>query len=132
LHDVGKLVVLKAVDHLEHQGAPTFTPGLTTELMHILHAELGNQVLGTWRISEAIRRVALHHHDATPPGDDLLLLRVQVANAVTKRMGAHPVPQPDLNLLEVPAVERLNLGDLELASLMVDLEDEFERLRTRL
>lgn len=58
-----------------------------------------------------------------------MLIRVQAANMISRKMGAHPQPQPDLNLMEVKAIERLNLTDLELAVLLVDLEDDFQRAR---
>jgi hypothetical protein len=74
-------------------------------------------------------RVALHHHDENPDVRDLLLIRVQAANAIARKLGAHLHPEPDLDLLDVPAIERLNLTDLELATLIVDVEDEFERVR---
>jgi hypothetical protein len=39
-------------------------------------------------------------------------------------MGFHLKPDADLDLVGLPAVEYLNLGDMELATMMVDLEDE--------
>ncbi|MFN0182042.1 MAG: HDOD domain-containing protein [Gemmatimonadales bacterium] len=130
LHDMGKLLVLKGVDHLEQAGATALTPAVLDELINILHAELGHQSLASWRISEPICQVALRHHKRLPATSEPLLLRVQAANAIAKKLGAHPKPEPELNLLDVPAVERLNLGDLEVASLLVDVEDELIQVRS--
>ena len=130
LHDTGKLLVLKGADHLEsHAGVPPLSANAVDELMDVLHCELGEQTLAQWRLPEAICRVARRHHDdATAPGDPLLM-RVRVGDAVARKLGAHLHPEPELNLLELPAVEQLQLGDLEVAALMVDVEEEFSRVR---
>jgi HD-like signal output (HDOD) protein len=128
LHDTGKLLALKGLDQLERQGNG-FTPSVAEELMNLLHTELGHTVLRSWKIAEPICRVALHHHDSEPAPDDLLLLRVQAANTIARKLGAHPHPDPDLDLFEAPSIERLNIGDLELAALMVDVEDEIHEVR---
>jgi HD-like signal output (HDOD) protein len=131
LHDVGKLLVLKAVDQLEKRGGDRFTPIVIDELMGMLHGQLGHGVLVAWNFPEPISRVALRHHE--PPAlDDLLLLRVQAANAIARKLGLHPHPDPDLDLLEEPAIEALRLDDLELASLMVEVEDEIAAVRSML
>jgi len=126
LHDTGKLLVLSFV---ATAGGTPITPFATDELMTELHAELGHQVLQAWKIPDPICHVALRHHDAEPPADDRLLLVVQAANAISRKAGVHVRPEPELNLLEVAAVERLNLTELELAVLLVDLEDDFKRVR---
>lgn len=129
LHDTGKLLVLKGADHLEARaGATPLGAGAVEELMDLLHCELGHLTLTQWRIPEPICNVARRHHDATP-GDDALLARVQVGDAVARKLGASLHPDPELNLLEVPAVEVLDIGDLELAALMVDVEEEYDRVR---
>jgi hypothetical protein len=65
----------------------------------------------------------LHHHDEFVQKSDPLLLRVQVANALARKIGAHTHPEPDLCLATEPAVRALGLEQEELAKLMVDLED---------
>jgi putative nucleotidyltransferase with HDIG domain len=130
LHDVGKLLVLKYVDETEKTQGPTqLTPYALDEVMAAVHAELGHETLVRWKIPETICRVVLRHHDSDPAADDHLLIRVQAANTISRKMGAHPHPEPDLVLMEVPAIERLNITDLDLAVLLVDLEDDFARAR---
>lgn len=133
LHDAGKLLVLKGVDEVTRgTRAPYPTPPVIEELMNLLHAQLGYETMMGWRLPGNLCRVVLHHHDTDPTGDDYLLIAVQAANAVSRKMGMHPWPDPDLNLLKVRAVERLGLDDIELAALMVDLEDEFNAIREML
>lgn len=133
LHDTGKLLVLRGVDHVERYGdAGAVTPAVVEELMEVLHPELGFEVLTSWRIPERICRVAgLHHHDDVP-AEESLVLRVQAANAIAKKTGFHPKPQLDLALLDVSAIARLDLSDLEVAALMVDLEDAVQEIRSLL
>lgn len=130
LHDTGKLLVLRGVDYLESSGQiPPVSPAVLAELMDVLHPSLGYRVLREWRIPEPACQVALRHHDVDLGAADGLLLRVMAANAVSRKLGAHPNPDPDLRLSEVPAVERLGIADLELATLLVDLEDALESVR---
>jgi HD-like signal output (HDOD) protein len=131
LHDVGKLLVMKALDQIEEQRPEeAVTAKVAEELMSLLHAQLGHSVLVSWKIPAPVARVALHHHDANPSPDDVLLLRVQAANAISRKLGFHTHPDPDLDLLDEPAIEHLRIGDLELATLMVDVEDEIGQVRS--
>jgi HD-like signal output (HDOD) protein len=130
LHDAGKLVVLKAVDHLEKsQKIVSLTPAVVDELMEVLHTELGHQILVSWHLPDPVCEAALHHHDHDLDSADTLVMRVQAADAIARKMGEHPKPDPQLNLLELASIEHLNLSDIELASLMVDLEDQIAEIR---
>jgi HD-like signal output (HDOD) protein len=131
LHDTGKLVVLKALDELEKRDATVrVTAPVQEQLMDELHAQLGHRVLTAWRLPDAITRAALMHHLQTQALEDPLVLRVQAADMVARKLGAHPHPEPDLDLLTVLALERLNFADLELAALMVDVEDQLAQIRS--
>lgn len=130
LHDLGKLVALKGLDQLEaSREVEVQTPEVVRGLMDSLHCELGHRVLRSWKVSDAICKVALHHHDADPPAGDTLVPRIQAANALAAKLGASLTPQPDLDLREVPAIERLNLKEIEMASLLVNLEDDLAEVR---
>jgi HD-like signal output (HDOD) protein len=129
LHDTGKLLVLKTVEMLEKRGAPKVTPAVLDELMEVLHPELGHHCLSAWKLPPSLCAIALHHHDANAPASNLVLQRVQVANALARKIGAHPAPAPDLDLLAVPAVGRLELGESELASLSAAVETELATLK---
>jgi HD-like signal output (HDOD) protein len=98
------------------------------ELMEVLHCKLGHDVLSAWRLPAPIARVALRHEEPAT-GEDALLLTVQVANLVAEKLGFHLAPRTELEVLAEPAVELLGLSDLEMASLMVDLEDELAEAR---
>lgn len=132
LHDIGRLVVLKSIDDLQTKQNIDVTAAVLEELVEVLHCELGHDALVGWNLPEALCLIAKHHEDATKNDDDFALLAVRAADAISCKLGFHPAPDPDLALLEVPAIELLNLEDVELATLMVDLEEEFDALHALL
>jgi len=133
LHDVGKLLVLNGVDYLQAADPDVeITNSVLSQMMLELHAELGHHMLKEWKLPEPICRVALRHHVETPEPDEGLLVRVQAANAIARDIAAHPDPAPEGKLSDLPAFEILNVSDVELAALLVDLEDELEELKSLL
>jgi len=124
LHDTGKLLVLRAVDQIEAKETSDITPVVMDELMTILHTELGHMILSKWHLPEPICLAALHHHDDEPEENHRLAIQVQAADAIAHKVALGSSADPDLDLMSLPAVEYLNLTDIELASIMVDLEDE--------
>jgi HD-like signal output (HDOD) protein len=130
LHDTGKLVVLRGVDVVRRKGSEVpVTPVVMEELLDLLHAELGHRTLSRWKLPEPICRVALHHHDELQGSSDLLLVRVQAADAISRKIGAHPHPDPEMKIEENPAVERLGMDDLEMATVQVDVEDALAAIK---
>jgi HD-like signal output (HDOD) protein len=130
LHDVGKLLVLKGVDHLEtRKPDEQITDVVMDELMDVLHTELGYKALVSWHLPESICDVAMRHHEEDIDRSQTLILRVQVADAIARKIGEHPKPDPNLDLLDLPAAEQLGITDIELATLLVDLEDEIAEVK---
>lgn len=130
LHDCGKSLVLKAVDHLTQNGLQLEATGtLLDELMTGLHCELGHLALTTWELPDPLPDIVLHHEDPAENSEDPLLLCVQAADLITQKLGFDLDPDPDLPLLQEPAIENLGIEDMALASLMVDLEDRLDELR---
>jgi len=128
LHDTGRLLVLKAVDHFEDELEAAPTRPVLDELMQLLNARLGHTALSRWQIPESIARIALRH-GGPPDQEDPLLLCVQAADLITAKLGFNLTPAPDLDLLAEDAVSWLEISDMDLATLMVDLEDELEEVR---
>ncbi|NNF28970.1 MAG: HDOD domain-containing protein [Gemmatimonadetes bacterium] len=129
LHDCGKVLVLMAVDHLEARGMEvTLTRSALDELMTELHAELGHTVLTDWGLPEEVADVALNHPVFEQGGDDLLLA-VQAANLITRKLGYHLDPDPELDVLDQPVIDELGLDDVTVATMMIDMEDHLEEMR---
>ncbi len=131
VHDVGRLLVLKAVDLIESSGKSeiSITDVVEEELMNTLHTTLGYKVLTQWRLPETICEVALHHEDEVDTSAAPLLTCVQAAEMITRKLGYHRNPDPELNLVAEPAIEATGISDVEMAELMVDLEDEFDEVQ---
>ena len=130
LHDIGKLLALKAIDHLVAQDPDlVISPPILNEVLDTIHAELGCHVLTEWRLPKRICDSVLAHHDPAETIEDELALRLQASDAMTRKIGAHPNPDPNLALESDAAVELLHLSEVELAALLVDLEDDMKALK---
>jgi HD-like signal output (HDOD) protein len=129
LHDAGRLLVLKAIDRFESELDAPPTRAVLDELMEVLHARLGYTALSRWKIPESCARIALRHEEFPKDDDEPLLSCIQAADLITAKLGFHLKPAPDVDLLHQEAVARLGLSDMDLATLMVDLEDELEEVR---
>ena len=130
LHDCGKLMVLKGIDHIEDEDKSlSITLPVMLELMETLHARLGHAVLESWRLPESICKAAQLHNDEVNGRTDPIVTIVQAANVISRKLGFHLEPDTDLELLGEPSLEELGLRDIELATLMVDLEDEMNAVR---
>jgi HD-like signal output (HDOD) protein len=131
LHDTGKLVVLKGLDDMERRDAKMrVSAAVAEELMEALHPQLGFTVLENWKIPAPVCHVARHHHDPEPAAEDRLLLQVQAANAFAHKIAPRHDADRDVSLLTLPAVERANLSEFQVATMLVDLEDELAEARS--
>lgn len=129
LHDCGKVIVLAALDRLESEKMEVRpTREVVVELMDELHMELGHHLLETWNIEVEIADVARRHESHDEEAGDLLLA-VQAANLITRKLGFHLHPDPELLLTEHVVMEDLGLDDLTLATLMIDMEDHLEEMK---
>jgi HD-like signal output (HDOD) protein len=129
LHDIGKPLILKLLDQVEKKLLEPLTPAAVEELLDALHAELGHKLLMSWRIPEPVCETALRHHDAKIPTSAILLSRVQAGDAIAEYLLLLPEEREKHPVAEHPAIERLNLTEIELADLLVEIEDQLDVLR---
>lgn len=130
LHDSGKVLVLTAVNKLEKHGfAEPPTKDVLIELMDELHAELGYGVLTDWNLPEDIAEIARSHEGADAEAADSLLACVNAANLITRKLGYHLNPDPEISVIEDPIIENLGLDDMTVASMMVDMEDHLLEMK---
>lgn len=128
LHDTGKLLVLRGIEQVDGRGRAV-PLAIACEVMEALHTELGYHALRTWKISEELCVVARDHRRTDLRSEDTLIAQVQVASAVARKIGSHPDPDPDLRLMEMPSVRLLGLTEDDLATVIVELEDELLEFR---
>lgn len=129
LHDCGKVLVLAAADRIEEDGLGfEASPELLMELMDQLHAELGYGVLMSWNLPEELAVVARDHSDFVDDADPLLLC-VQAANLITRKLGFHLQPDESITLVGHPVMDDLGLDDLTIATMMIDMEDHLVEMK---
>jgi HD-like signal output (HDOD) protein len=133
LHDVGKLMVLRAVEELERRRkAPRVEHEALLDLMDDLHTTLGGRMLADWHIPESTRAVVHHHHDEVTDPGERLLLRVQVASGLARRIGYHPRADRRLEPAMLPAAQALGLTPADLDELGHGVRSEVEEIRSLL
>lgn len=124
LHDSGKLLILRAADHL--QLIAQIPEVVMDEMIRVLHAELGHKVLVAWNLPQEVCEVALYHHEPPSSSSSSLLTVVQAANEL-----AHAIEVGRTGNIEpehMRAMECLNLTDVEIAALSIDIEDAVAEL----
>lgn len=129
LHDIGKPLILKLLDQAEKKLLDPLTPASIEELLETLHCELGHKLLQAWRIPEPVCETALRHHELKVPTSAILMSRVQAGDAIAEYLHLPEELRGKRPVGEVPAIERLNLTELELAELLVEIEDQLVILR---
>ncbi len=132
LHDCGKVLVLKAVDKIEEEGLGfAASRELLVELMTQLHPSLGHRVLVEWNLSEELAVIARDHHEVDE-GADTMMLCVQAANLITRKLGFHLEPDETIALVGHPVMDSLGMDDLTIATMMIDMEDHLAEMKAML
>jgi len=125
LHDIGELVLLRALDDFKSSEGPSFVllPELVEEVLTSAHAELGFNFLKQRRIPEVYCRIARDHHRETcDPGDTLMAI-VRLADLAVRKLGLSLRADPSLVLATTCEAACLDADEIMLAELEVMLED---------
>jgi HD-like signal output (HDOD) protein len=125
LHDVGHLVILRALDGIQaEQGIDLGADSeLIQEVLSAAHMELGYDFLKAWNIPDVYCRIARDHHKEEYDSSETALVLVRLANAATSRMGISLNPDPSLVLNSLPETQVLGASDILLAEMEIMLED---------
>ena len=132
LHDVGQLLVQAGLHRLKLQ-----TPDLEVtdvvfkELLDSEHAELGHDVLRQWNFPEPVATAVKNHHNVDAMNEGELTLCIQAANLIASRVAQCADAQPERDLMAFAPVVALDLTEVELATLIVDLEDDIAILTSQ-
>lgn len=127
LHDIGKLVVLRTAVGMRQRdpGQYAFSDATLIEFFDALHCKVGDVLCDAWHIPAEIRDViARHHEEHLSRAPDLLVATVQVANLMSRKIGASLKPDPEVSILGLPAASMLRLDDVRIATLLVEIEDD--------
>ena len=111
LHDVGKLMVLAAIEDLLHRGPSSEPIGTWEALVERCHVKLGGLLAERWQLPGVLGAVIVTHHDPIQTAGPLTLTVIH-ADAVVALLEQHP---------SVDAAMLAQLG-LEAADVEVVLE----------
>ena len=125
LHDIGELVLLRALDEFATSSEPKFPLPLelVQEILSSAHAQVGSNYLKKRHIPEIYCRIALDHHQETCPPDDRLMALVRLADLAARKVGAGVTADPSLVLVTTTEAAILGLDEIALAELEITLED---------
>jgi HD-like signal output (HDOD) protein len=129
LHDVGQLLILRAIDTLKATEGDSIEASeeLVREVLAAAHTSLGYNLLKSWNIPEVYCHIARDHHlDDYDPTDTTLVI-VRLANEASGKMGIGLHSDPALVLAATPEALTLKASDIQLAQLEVMLEDHLDQ-----
>ena len=125
IHDIGKLFLLKVIDQLQVSSQQNFNLSydLGQELIDVLHAEKGYELLKKWNIPDVYCRIARDHHDdMIDPGSTIMMI-VRVADKACVKLGIGSRHDPSIELATLPAAVNLRMKEILLAEFEIMLED---------
>jgi putative nucleotidyltransferase with HDIG domain len=125
LHDIGKLVILRAIDEIKKSEGPSFavSRSLLNEILTTTHCSMGYKLLQSWNLPEDYCNITRDHHMESIPAENVPLAIVRLANESSRKLGIGLDPNPNLSLAETPEACMLKASELLLAELEVMLED---------
>lgn len=125
LHDIGKLVLLKIMEDLQHAGPSKrdIPTSLIADVLETMHAEQGQRLMRRQNMPEVYCEVVGQHHEPEVGADHIVLNVVRLGNYACHKLGLGPKHDPELMLSTTPEAANLMAKDLLLAELQVKLEE---------
>ncbi len=130
MHDIGKLVLNlrmperfdEIVQIVYNENRPFHNTELT--ILGFSHAEVGGLLINKWKLSPMLEAVIRNHHnpEALSP-DNQLLLYLDLANNICRKMGIGFIDEPDLDLVQTPANQMLGFSQQDFDETMTTLQD---------
>lgn len=124
MHDIGKLLVLKAFEILQGmKGQKTkISINAKREFLNLLHAEYGFELMTQWNLPEEYCIVCRDHHNEDFDEENLLLIATRLANLACKKIGIGINKEPDIIMVTSSEANIFNLSEIALAELEINLE----------
>jgi HD-like signal output (HDOD) protein len=125
LHDIGKLVIIRAVDELRKADETnTFcSKEYLFETLSSAHCHVGHKLLQNWNIPEIYCQIARDHHSKEFSSGDLSLAIVRLANEASRKLGLGLDPNPSLELASTPEASLLKVSGELLEEMEIMIED---------
>ncbi|MCP4718176.1 MAG: HDOD domain-containing protein, partial [Desulfobacteraceae bacterium] len=124
MHDIGKLLVLKAFEILQNmKGQKTkISINAKREFLKVLHAEYGFELMTQWNLPEEYCIVCRDHHNEDFDEENPLLIATRLANLACKKIGIGINKEPDIIMVTSSEASIFNLSEIALAELEINLE----------
>lgn len=125
LHDVGKLVILRAIDEIKLAGkAPCdLSQHLVDEILDAAHPDMGFNFLKHWDIPNVYCEIARDHHREDFDAAKIPLVTVRLANNVGAKIGLSLRPNAFILPSSLPEAQCLNASEVMLVELELMMED---------
>jgi HD-like signal output (HDOD) protein len=125
LHDVGKLYLLKSIERLVNAGviSSMFDDELVMEIFEAMHVEQGYRLMQHWNFPAMYCDVIKFHHEEEWDTVNKMLAIVRFVNMACHRVGLGLRHDPDLALISTPEAEILDIGEFQIAELLMLLEE---------
>jgi len=124
LHDIGKLLILRALEEIvERNGAQPMAGSLVEEVVESLHSEIGYELMKKWNLPEAYCVVGRDHHLERFDASQVLIGIVRLMDQVCAKMGIGGDADPDMVPAASPEAQSLGMTEIQLAELEIELED---------
>jgi putative nucleotidyltransferase with HDIG domain len=125
LHDIGKLIILRAVDEIakSQDGSLPASRDTIVEILVAAHTQIGYRLLQKWNVPEIYCQIARDHHRGDLSSGDLPLLIACLANNGSRKIGLGLDPQPSMDLALTPEANLLHVGDVLLSELESMLQE---------
>ncbi len=126
LHDIGKLIILRAIDEIgKSEGNQFLLESIQSldEVLPAVHCQLGYSLLQKWNIPEIYCQIARDHHTEHISSEDLPLVIVRLANNRSRKLGLGLDPKPSLTMNATEEAQLLGIGEVLLSELESMLQD---------
>jgi HD-like signal output (HDOD) protein len=125
LHDIGELVLLRALDEFRSSEGSNFTLSveLVDEVLTSAHTDVGFNFLKQRRIPEVYCGLARDHHKEAFDPRDTLMVMIRLADLAVRKLGLGLLADPSLALANSPEAACLDADEIMFAELEIMLED---------
>lgn len=129
MHDIGKLLVLKAFEILQNMKGQKVQISINAkkEFLNVLHTEYGFELMTQWNLPDEYCIVCRDHHNEIFDKDNILLIATRLANLACRKIGIGINKDTDIVLVASSEANILNLSEIALAELEIALESKITK-----
>jgi putative nucleotidyltransferase with HDIG domain len=128
LHDIGKLLLLKAIEDVEESelSQRAISNSLIHDILENMHTKHGSRLMEHLNMPEVYAQVVGRHHDPEIAAENIILNVVRLGDLACHKVGIGTKHDPGIMLSTTPEAVSLMAKDLALAELQVVLEEYME------